>query len=83
MIILLHDFLFKVVTIAYTFTFAKYFFRKGFRAQRTMDKQQTQKTYLQRNQKNEDTKQQLKTKKKNNKNPKHKFKIQKNDKHPI
>jgi len=30
MIILKDDFLFKVVTIEFTFTFAKYFFRKGF-----------------------------------------------------
>jgi hypothetical protein len=61
MIILKDDFLFKVVRIEPTFTFAKYFFRKGFWAQWTMDKQQTQKTYLQRNPKNENTKQQLKT----------------------
>jgi hypothetical protein len=30
MIILRKDFLFKVVAIESTFTFAKYFFRKGF-----------------------------------------------------
>ncbi len=49
MIFLREDILFKVATIESTFTFAKYFFRKGFWAQWTMDKQQTQKTYLQRN----------------------------------
>jgi hypothetical protein len=48
-----------------------------------MDKQQTQKTYLQRNQNNENTKQQLKTFFFLNNDPKQKFKIQKNDKHPI
>jgi len=35
--------LFKVV-VEYTFNFEKYFFKKGFQAQWTMDKQQTQMT---------------------------------------
>jgi hypothetical protein len=45
MIILEDDILFKV-GVKSTFNFVKHFFRKGFWAWWTMDKQQTQKTHL-------------------------------------